>query len=88
MKKTSDILREMRERFARENRETKESQERSLSFVEKACNAGLLDDVEPDGPMPTDQMTVTCGHCGKVLTGPVYSGDDWLLAHMSKCSSG
>lgn len=86
--KTSEAVRRLREKFEREYADLRESHDSMLVSFEKACNAGMIDDVEPDGPPPSDMMEVRCGHCGKTLRGPVYSKeDDWLLSHMSKCSS-
>lgn len=86
-KKTSDVLRELDRDFNRKLHEEHEAYRSNRAFMEKLCNAGLVDDVEPDGPAPTDTMEITCGHCGKLLKGLVYSRRDFLEEHRKTCAA-
>jgi hypothetical protein len=85
-KTTTQVLEEREREWKREREVDEEIHRNSMEWMGKMMNAGLVSDVEPDGPMPTDTMRVTCGHCGADLEGPVYDGDDWLSAHISRCS--
>lgn len=85
---TDDVLRDMDQAFAREEAERRRLHAEQRERTRKMCDGGMLDDVTPSGPPPTDTMTVTCGFCGAVLTGPVYTPeDDWLTAHLDTCSA-
>lgn len=69
---TSEVLTERRRDLARKQREERDAHRSLEPMIRELCDAGLVDDVDPDpNPTPSGLAPVTfhCGICGTVLGG-------------------
>lgn len=69
MKTTADVMRDMDAEHAAEKRDLEDGHTASKGFVRAMCEAGLVDDVAPNGPVvpippPTE---ITCVGCDASL---------------------
>lgn len=58
-------MREIDAEHAEERARLRGAQQGSRSFLEEMAQAGLVDDIAPDGPIiPIPPLEVQCGRCG------------------------
>lgn len=71
---TSDVLKAMDLAHRRKVKQDHAMHEQNKAFIRRMCDAGLVDDVDPDpgaalGPPPT----LLCAVCGRIVPFPLLS---------------
>lgn len=85
MKTLTQVLAEKDARFLNDEAERRRVHEQEKERLTKLVNAGMVDDVAPDGPAPTDTMEMVCGMCGATISGLVYGDPDFFEEHLRTC---
>lgn len=75
-KTTSEVMRERQREFDRQQREDRDAFDRMGELMADLCNAGLVDDVEPDNGVIVPIPPMTCMTCGATFPGIPFGGPD------------
>lgn len=62
---TESVLKDMRRKHERERRVSDAIHEQGLELVQRMCDAGLVDDVEPTPGVVVSESVWSCAACGR-----------------------
>lgn len=71
--KTSDVLKALDLVHRRKVRQDQEGHESKKALVRALCDAGLVDDVEPDPGAEPGIPEIICAACGRLIPAPLLS---------------